>query len=195
MVTEYAQLAVEALTSDDVLKQIPVVKSAVAGGELLRSVKDHFLLNKLTQFLTSFSEVSDWQRKDMVSRIEADPKYGRRVGLHVIEALDRMDSHRKPQMLAAVFAVYAKEEINVEMLNRLVATIEALPPFAIDFIRTFSNAKPGTEVACLDRGLLHLASNASLATLEPRADGLAFLPNATCNAFVMLQLDVKSKPI
>jgi hypothetical protein len=71
--------------------------------------------------LVGLADLSKWQRDDMVSRIEADPEYGRRVGSHVIELLDHVDSHRKPMMLATVFAAYAIGEIDVHVLNRLNA--------------------------------------------------------------------------
>jgi hypothetical protein len=192
--SEYAQVVIEAIHSNDVLQHIPIAKTAVAAVAVIRGVRDYIPLKKLTRFLEGLADLSKWQRDDMVSRIEADPAYGRRVGNHVIELLDRVDSHRKPMMVAAVFAAFARGEIQTDSLNRLNAAIEALPAFAIDFVRTFKNAQPGPAVARLDRELLHVMSNAGLATQEARADGLAFLPNSTSNAFVTLNLDGKSRP-
>jgi hypothetical protein len=83
----------------------------------------------------------------MVSRLEADPAYNRKVGLHVIELLDRLDSHRKPIMVGRAFAAYALEQIDLTRLQRLFACIERLPSQDIDTVRRVAEALGGDRQA------------------------------------------------
>src|SRR5947207_2403019 len=130
----------------------------------------------------------------MVSRLQANPVYCRRVEMHVIEILNRIDSHRKPVMIAAVFAAFAKGEIEIGQLNRLHAAIDSLTAFAIDFVREFVSGateptadekiEPSTQTGMKDPGrwpisdeIASLMVNAGLATFQFTYGGMTYGPN------------------
>src|SRR5690242_13937745 len=99
---EFAQRALEVITGSDVLKAIPVVKLAVVAIQAALSVRDEILLKKLETCLTALADVPAEDRRLMLTDIEASPRYRRRVGEHIVELLDRMDSHRKPATVGEV---------------------------------------------------------------------------------------------
>src|SRR5271167_4491402 len=51
LVQEYAQRAIDAISSEDVLKIIPVVKTVAGGAAAIQSVRDEILNRKLEAFL------------------------------------------------------------------------------------------------------------------------------------------------
>jgi hypothetical protein len=63
-VQDSGQWALDAIFSEDVLKQIPFIKTAVVAAAAVRSVRDQILLQKLTAFLTSLSEALPAQRRN-----------------------------------------------------------------------------------------------------------------------------------
>src|SRR5947208_15527036 len=100
---EYAEIGLDAVLSEGLLKDIPVVNTVVALGKLGISINDRLLIKKLLAFLSNFQTVSAEDRTEMVRKLESDSAYGRKVGEHIIELLDRIESHLKPRMVALVF--------------------------------------------------------------------------------------------
>ena len=79
VVQDWVQVLQHALVQNEVLKEIPGLKTALTAANAIGSVRDQILIQKLQAFLTSFSEVSAEQRKEMVGRLEGDAAYGRRA--------------------------------------------------------------------------------------------------------------------
>ena len=96
----------------------------MAVGKLGISIHDRLLVKKLLTFLSSFQAVAAKDQTEMVRKLELDSAYGRKVGEHVIELLDRIESHLKPRMVALVFKAYASSNIDGSMLHRLNSSIE-----------------------------------------------------------------------
>ena len=94
LVEECGQWLVEVLVSDEVLKHFPIVKTFVAAVKAVGTVRDAILLKKIQAVLDSLSDLAPAERATMVQRLEADPAYKRKVGVHLIELLDRVDSYR-----------------------------------------------------------------------------------------------------
>lgn len=192
LVQDYGQWAVDAIFSEDILAHIPVIRTAVAAAAAIQSVRDQILFRKLTACLTSLSEVPPEQRRNMVARLQSDPAYGRRVGEHLIELLDRMDSHRKPAMAGKVFAAYAQGKIELTLLQRLVDAIDRLPTHEIDTVRRFvnsSNSQPDRDKIAAES--IQALTNAGLTrtTTGPLGGRISHNPNMTCSMFVELNLD------
>lgn len=188
---EYAQITLDAIRSNDILGHIPVIKTVVAGVRAVGAVRDAIFARKLLAFLMGMASISKWEREDMVSRLEKDTAYRRRVATHLVELLDRIDSHRKPAMIAAVFTAFAKQEIDAATLNRLLAAIESLPSFEVETVRRFNNASP-EERSDISVESLQALANAGLAAPQSAWGGLVYQPNQTCSVFVSLNLDIKS---
>jgi hypothetical protein len=197
LVQEWGQRAVEAISSSELTKEIPFVKTVFAGVAAIVSVRDEILLQKLRMFLAGLSNVPPEQRRAMISRLESDPNYGRKIGEHVVELLDRVDTHRKPTIVGHIFAEYACEKIDVMMLQRLIAAIERLPAFEIDQVRRFVNTINNTpERDRIDPESVQALINSGLtwSTSGPLGGTISYNPNRTCLMFVELNLDVRVEP-
>ncbi len=190
---EWGQLALEAMRSDNVLDRIPAVKTVAAFAKAAIGIKDRIFTRKLEKFLTGLSDVAPDERREMVRRLEADPAYGRKIGEHIIELLDRIESHRKPSMLGAAFAAFAARQIDETMLHRLSAAIDRLPTIEIDTVRKFANSTLPQERQRIDPLSLQGLANAGLLTPGSAFGGTAYDLNRIGETFVTLDLDVKSK--
>jgi hypothetical protein len=193
LTVDYAQAGLDAELSEGVLKEIPVVRSILALGKIGLSFRDRLLINKILSFLLSLNELPADERDKMVAKLESDAAYGRRVGIHVVELLERIDSHRKPAMVAFAFAAYAKQGIDAKMLHRLLNAIERLPTTEIDAVRPWSIATTAEAYLRIDPESFHAFTNAGLSNVESLASGLAYRPNKTCETFLKLNLDVRSR--
>jgi hypothetical protein len=189
---EYAQLGLDAVLSEDAVNRIPWVNSIWALGKIGIGIRDRILVGKILKFFAGLDSVSNEDRREMVKRLEEEPSYGRLVGEHLIELLDSVESHRKPSMVSAVFAAYANRTIDVLMLNRLIYAIEQLPIFQIDKVRLFKESSVRETEASGDSDWIsiHALLNAGLADAQTGYGvGIVHRPNATCNAFLALDLD------
>jgi len=198
LVADYAQRALEVILSSDLAREIPLVKTALTARGAIRSVRDEMLLQKLTDMLRALSDVPQKERKGMVDRLESDPKYAHRVGQHLVEIADRIESRRKPRMVGLTFAAFARGQIERVQLERLIGGIERLPVIELDTPRTYVNSAnnpperdrihPESTQAMLVAGLVAWRSYA------PMGGGkVEYQPNATCQKFVDLGLDIKTQ--
>ena len=194
LVEEWGHSLVEVLASDEVLKHVPVVKTFVAAFKTYGTVRDAILLKKIQSVLDSLSGLAPAERAKMVRRLEADPAYKRKVGMHLIELLDRVDSYRKPLMIGYVFEACLSGRIEVMQLHRLNAAIERLPSHDIDVVREVVRvlADNRLDLAQINDESKQAMINAGLAFIESGYGGGGFKVTATCSLFVQLDLDVKS---
>lgn len=188
----YAQSVVEALSTG--LEHIPVVKVGVALATVFVTIRDQILARKVVEFLRALDGVPADQRREMIARLEGEPTYGRRVGQHIVELLDRVDSHRKPPMIAAVFAAYARREIGLRMFYRLNNAVERISVTEIDSVRRFKEwrdtrmNRPAGLAGTVEFSVTEL-SYAGLTTLLAPLGGPEYSPNETCLEFLRLNLD------
>jgi hypothetical protein len=188
LAADYTQLGLDAIIDGDTLLELPVAKSVVAVVRMGVGIRNRLFARKLLDFLAGFRGVTEWERQDMVSRLEADPAYGRRVGEHLTELLDRIESAKKPKMVARVFRAYADKSIDAAMLHRLNFTIERLPVYAIAEVASFATRDPRKRADLSVTTLLDFV-NSGLASIGSPLGGLSYLPTDVCMAFVRLDLD------
>jgi hypothetical protein len=193
LIKDRAKVVLEDAFSDEWLTRVPFVGAIFALGAVGVGISDRLLVRKLILCMSTISEIAASARREMVERLEADPAYKRRVGEHLIELLDRVDSHRKPAMVALVFVAFAKREINATMLHRLLNAIERIPTAEIDGVRAWAALKPGERGRLTDPESLQAYGNAGLSGVLSTHGGLAYPPKKTGEMFIALALDLKSR--
>jgi hypothetical protein len=102
--SDAAELGIDAALAEGLLRDVPVVSTLVSLAKVGLTVRDRLFVRKLLKFLCELKAIPSEERQRMVEKLEADPGYGRNAGEHLIEILDRLDAHRKPEMTARVFA-------------------------------------------------------------------------------------------
>jgi hypothetical protein len=187
---DYAELGLDAIIDSEAVSEIPIVKSVVSVARMGIGIRNRIFTRKLLDFLAAFRGISEWERQDMVSRLEADPAYGRRVGEHLTELLDRIESVQKPRMVTRVFLAYANKSIDAMMLLRLNSAVERLPVAEISSVRQFVNAATPEGRAKIDIETVQALNSAGLTIAQSAWDSLGYVPNKTCEAFVSLNLDL-----
>lgn len=151
------------------------------------AVRDFIFQKKLFAFLAAMNSIPKEERAELIDKLEKDPDYGRKVGEHLIEILDRIETHKKPRMLARVLRAYGAGEIDATMFHQLAHAIEHLPAFAIPELRRFSYTNPpnfGAETA-----LQLYFGMAGLAVPQSSFDGNTYDPTPVAEAFLQLELD------
>jgi hypothetical protein len=195
--SDLAEVAIDAALDDGVLKDIPIVGSLVSLTKIGFTVRDRLFVAKLLKFLSGLHELKPDERKSMVDKLESDADYGRRVGEHLIEIIERIDSHRKPYMTAKVFAAYVGGTINASLLHRLNFAIERMAFYEIDAVRVIDQKWKALKQENPDAGIIPDVSVATLQALQGAGlleavsgwGALVYRPNDLTEVFLNLDLD------
>lgn len=139
--SEAAELGIDSAFADGLLRDVPIVSILVSLGKIGLTIRDRLFVQKLLKFLRELKDISPEERQGMVDKLEADLGYGRKVGEHLIEILEKVDAHRKPEMTARVFSAYVKGRIDIRTFHRLNNAIEKLPFYEIDTVRKVNKCR------------------------------------------------------
>jgi hypothetical protein len=187
LATEYAEVGIDQLLEDGFARDVPVLGTLLGLAKIGVSIHDRLFSKKLLKFLGPLASIEASDRADMIDRLERDPSYGRKVGEHLVELIDRIEVHRKPQMLARVFLAYQRKEIDTQMLQRLNFAIESLPAFEIDAARLYIEGDIATR--SVPRPSLQNLITAGLLANSSVMGGKAFAITEVGATFVKLALD------
>ena len=108
----------------DVLKDVPVVGTAVKVASLVRAIPDALFLNKVKRFALELESVSAQDRAKFAERMRTDPATCRRAGESVLLLLDRLDDLDKATLLGRLFAGYMRGRLNFEAFRRLAGCVD-----------------------------------------------------------------------
>ncbi len=188
---EYVELGIDAMLEDGVIKDIPFIGTLVSIAKVGVTVRDRIFVQKLLKFLSSLNDVPAEARRDMVRKLEADVAYGRRVGEHLIEVIDRIDSQRKPHMVAKVFSAYVEGKIDATTLHYLNHSIERIPFFLIGEVRFIIEVlqSKGKRPALFSPMAVLELERAGMVVNEGHWGGAGFTPTEIGEKFLHLNLD------
>lgn len=120
LLTDAAELTLDAITDVEVLKELPIVRTVLA----LKGVRERFMLRKTYRFFARLNQVPQEEREAFVSKMRADPRRARQVGETFGVWLDRLDDEYKAELLAKVFELYARGKIDFDRSARFAAVID-----------------------------------------------------------------------
>ena len=189
LATDAAELGIDSTLAEGVLRDVPFVSSLVSLAKVGFTIRDRLFVGKLLKFLAGLNHVPESDRRSMLEKLGNDPAFAHKVGEHLLELLDRIDSHRKPYMLARVFEAYAAGRIDAKLLQRLNHAIDRIPGYEIDSVRevlemsifgqSMSGVSESTFFGLQDAGLIRINTGFGGGTG----------PTELCNVFVELDLD------
>jgi hypothetical protein len=120
LLTDAAELTLDAITNVEVLKQLPIARTFLA----VKSVRDRFLLRKTYRFFALLRAMPQEEREAFVQKMRADPRRAQKIGESFAVWLDRLDDEEKAELLAKVFELFARGLIDFEQSARFAAVID-----------------------------------------------------------------------
>ncbi|EPB7497647.1 TPA: hypothetical protein ACNVSH_002320 [Klebsiella aerogenes] len=179
---EYAELSIDALIESKTLEAIPFVSTVVGLYKVASSVRSQLFTEKIIRFLTHFSDLPDAERINMTERLNENDKFAGKAGARLIEIIDRMESENKPEVAAEFLKSFAREEIDFNVLRRLLVALERIPSFDIRELAAFVAIDPDQSVE-MDEAFLDGLVNAGLgksngawkSVIVPTELGIAFV--------------------
>lgn len=120
---DIAEIAIDGVLEDGLLKDLPVVNTLLATYKAGKSVRDNIFTRKLFRFLYGVNEITPQDREKVIKRLDSDPKV---VGEMLILSLERMDDMKKPELLAKAFRLLAENKISTDDFFKLKTIIDKI---------------------------------------------------------------------
>ena len=126
IVGEYTELGLDALVEDGLLKDIPVVSTAVAVYKIGKSIHERHHIAKLVSFLNAINKgiADEEKRQDYREKFATNEKFRNQELEYVLILTDRYIGFDKPQMLAKLYLAYLDGEIIWEEFTMYAEVID-----------------------------------------------------------------------
>lgn len=138
---DYAELAVDGLLDDSILKDIPLVGSVIGIMKFSNSVNKHLVAKKLYKFLFQLNSIPEHVRIKKIYEINNSKKYQSSVGEMIFEILDKIESDGKPEIIGKLFKAVIEEHVDYLTYLRLAHIVKSL--FYYDILWLKENTKNG----------------------------------------------------
>lgn len=122
--SEVLEFALDQLLDEGLLKDFPVVGTAIKLAGLGKSIRDRLFLAKLQRFLSALPDVQAEEKEKFQEKVQSDKDFRNRVGETLLLIIERLDSLEKPEMLAKTFAYFMKGKISESDFRRLASAID-----------------------------------------------------------------------
>lgn len=176
------------LEQDGLIKDLPVVGSLVALAKVGASVRDRLLAEKIVRFLAELNSLAPEEREEMIAKLEETEGFRDRVGERLLEILERISIDRQPEMIAKVFAAFARGEITTLDLKRLAVAIERVPPHELENAREYYSLDEDARWQA-DIAMTLALQGAGLLAITGGYDGGAYYATPLMDLFMKLELD------
>ena len=125
-ISEFAEIGLDAIMDDGILKDIPILSTAVAVYKIGSSIKERNNLKKLIVFLNALNnDILDQQKRDEYrQKINSNDKFRNQEIEYLLVLIDRYISYDKPQLLAKLYLAYLDGFIIWEELTMYAEVID-----------------------------------------------------------------------
>ena len=148
--TDYAELAIDGILDEGVLRDIPAVGSVIGLVKFGNSINQYIFTKKVYSFLFELKSVPQNDRKQMIDKINESRKKQSKVGQVILELLDKVESDHKPAMLGKLMKAVIEEKIDFKMYLRLAHIVKSMFIDDLNMFKSFSSNITSNEIEIRD---------------------------------------------
>jgi len=119
IVTNNGELVLDAILTNGILKDIPVLSNLVGLLNFTNSVRDRIFYAKVKSFINEFEEMPPEDRENLKRKVLLDGSEGRRIGEMVVLVLEQSNHLDKSALIAKLLIAFGEKSIDDESLHRL----------------------------------------------------------------------------
>lgn len=127
---EYAEIGLDAVMEDGLLKDIPIVSTAIALYKIGGSIKERHNLKKLVIFVKELGNgiVDEQKRQSYQKKFTTNEKFRNQELEYILILIDRYIGSDKPRMLAKLYLAYLDEIIIWEEFTMFAEIVDRFLP-------------------------------------------------------------------
>ncbi|AUL95779.1 MULTISPECIES: hypothetical protein [Vibrio] len=137
--TELAEIAIDSVLDDGVLKDIPVVGTAVSLYQTGVAVRERQYVKKLVTFLSELNKTNEEARLRFIAEEMLTPEQRERFGETILSLIDKADDNRKFELYAKVFERLFMNACSYDDAIRICQMIERTFFSDLQYILVFEN--------------------------------------------------------
>ena len=141
IISNAAELGIDALLEDGVLKDIPFISSAISIYRIGKSIKEQHNLKKLICFLDELNKCSldENNRNLYAEKFQQNEKFQKQQLDYIMILVDRYLDYNKPRMLAKLYLAYLSEYIDWQTFSTYAEIIDRLLPDDVTYLMYTEN--------------------------------------------------------
>lgn len=123
---DVAEYSIDEVFNNEIIKQIPIVKTVIGTIQTGASIHDRLFLKKIVAFLVGINHISEKQRKKVVDKIDSSKRYRMKVGEKLLYIIDKCDDYTNAENVARLFSAMVNGDISYEQYleaSRIVSKI------------------------------------------------------------------------
>lgn len=130
IVGEFAELGIDTIMDEGILKDIPFISTAVSIFHIGKSIRERHHIAKLKVFIEEFNQriANDKQREGYREKFRNNEKFRNQELQYILLILDRYMEPGKSQMLAKMYLAYLDESIDWDEFRKYSEIIDRLLP-------------------------------------------------------------------
>jgi hypothetical protein len=130
-----------AVASDEILPEIPIVKSLYALVKTSKAISNALLAKKVVRFLFQLREISPDDRQAFLAKLEGDDR--ERIVGSLILVLERHEVLRKSEIQGRLFAALIREDLTKAEYLTLTHATTTIDVDSLPVLRSFYGGVPG----------------------------------------------------
>ena len=142
-VLENVEAVVDTLTTNELVREIPVVGTAVKLLKGAQNIRDRLFAAKLLRFIEKLESVSPETRERIRQKITNNSDEARKVGETALLVVERITAPEKADLIAILFLAYIDDQIDVTEFRRLCVVIDQA--FLDDLMELLSRREAPTK--------------------------------------------------
>lgn len=151
---DLAELTIDTLINDGILKELPIVSSIVGLVKFGIKISEYLFLKKVLTFLTQLNTTTTEERKRFIENIEKNETSNKKVGLALLLILDKLEDLEKPEIIGKLLSACIKGEIDYETFLKISYLVQKL---FIPDLKYLKKIKDGNEVEYQKQDELYLS--------------------------------------
>ena len=141
-ISGYAEIGLDAVMEDGILKDIPIISTAISLYKIGSSIKERHNLKKLLIFLNEINNgiIDEEKRQEYQNKFQSNEKFRNQEIEYLLVLIDRYIDYDKPQMLAKLYLAYLDGTIIWEELTMYAEVIDRFLLLDCKFLISESDA-------------------------------------------------------
>ena len=138
---DFAEVAVDGIMDDGVLRDLPLVGGLVGLVKFGNSINKYISAKKIYKFLFELHHISQEKRVKKIDEINGSNKYQSSVGEMIFELLERIESEGKPEIVGKLFAAVIEEKIDYRTYLKAAHIIKKIFLFDLIDLKQYYDGK------------------------------------------------------
>ncbi|MCF7569644.1 hypothetical protein L3X37_14955 [Sabulilitoribacter arenilitoris] len=136
---DYAELALDSLTSESLLSEIPIVKSLVSFYKITSSIVDRHNVKKILVFLEEFhsKNIDENKLKEFKGKFKENPKHRNQVLETILLLNEKFIDTEKSKILANLFSAHVEDNLTWEEFIKMSFILTNLNPAGYKFLEKY----------------------------------------------------------